>query len=230
MHVSIQHEFDRLAAALRTYARVTGRDAQEVLDRKGRDLGIQLFRAFRSRQWGGHPRATRGRTLARLEADARARRGRGTVLRPSLQREYERELRAASVKGATGRRRVRGRRLNLRQKYVGRELSLRGRGLGVLAASFLWFRRRASSARGVYYVRNRTGRPLGQVQRGRDFLRITATYRDARGRYPHALVSNRYGLVAGAVRAVRADTESYLRRKQQESVRRAFRAAGLRVT
>jgi hypothetical protein len=58
----------------------------EALEKKGRALGIALFRGFTEHKWGGAGRAPHG--LAEEEFRARAAEGRGIKVRASLMAEY----------------------------------------------------------------------------------------------------------------------------------------------
>lgn len=206
-----QAELVRLRERLPLYAALARKTLSEVTQKKGQDLGIRLFREFRDHRWRGSRHGPAG--VAFREARARARRGEGTQVRPGLS--------AAALAGAPvsyryripGTGRIATRRTSLWQRRWFAELRLRQAGIGVLAASFLWFRQRSSQARGRYLVRNKSGRPLGEVQAGEDFVRILG-YKSGLG-----TVAARYGLVARALAAVNADMEVYLVRKLAEAGR-----------
>lgn len=198
---------EALNSDLALYMRLSGKTAQEVLEKKGRDLGIQLYRGFTDAKWGGSGAAP---GIARLELRARTAAGIGTRVRPELLMRY-RSGRAAdrAVRAAGGR--VPGGRRSLWQRIVGGEVALRQSGRGSLAASFLLFRRRSSQARGVTYQVNRISKRAGYVERGENYLRIV-------GLTPGlAEVDRRYGITAGAIAAVRADMAPYFLRKLREN-------------
>ena len=100
--------------------------------------------------------------------------------------------------------------------YVGKEVALRQAGIGMLAASFLWYRKRISQAKKTYYVPNRTGKPLGYVERGDGFLRIVG---EAEGL---DVVDARYSIVQAALARETADIAEYLTRKELELFGVAF--------
>lgn len=218
--VTLQSNIDRFNATFQRYvdawtARGNG-TLDDALEKKGRDLGIKLFQGFRDRKWGGpgrHP------GLARAELDVRAAEGRGIRVRSTLMREY---LKARTLlrnfvgpqkRGGVARM-IRA-KVRLWQSFVGRELGLRQSGIGVLAVSFLWYRSRKPQS-GVYYVKNRTRRPIGAVEKGDGFLRIIG---DALGL---SEVDARYGIVAKAISDSEADMLQYFRNIQ---IKAQFEAA-----
>lgn len=239
MNVQVTHNLQEFRATLARYIEASGKTVDEVLEKKGRDLGIKLYQGFRARRYGG---GVRGRTMATLDLKARTKAGRGTRVRPSLMAEY---LTRRGQAGRLARSRITTRGLsraerrelsrirraaklggqNLWRSYVGREVGLRARGVGVLAVSFLWFRRRfvrGATGREVVYRRNKTGRPLGWVEKIRGALRIV-------GQTPGLdVVDARYGVVRGAIAAATADMESYVSRKYREAFARAARSGGAR--
>jgi hypothetical protein len=212
-------------SALRRYMEFTRALPDDVLEKKGRDLGIRLFRGFRARQYGG-PQRNAG--IARRDLAARTVAGQGTKVRASLMKEYlaEREKLRSEIKSFVGPQNAKGelrsikRRVALWQSFVGREIGIRQRGIGVLAVSFLWFRRRSSQAKGTYYVKNRTGRPLGYVEKGEGFLQIVS---QAAGINE---VNDRYGVVDRALGESAQDMMAYIRRKERENYAAAFSSLG----
>jgi len=240
MNIQVSHNIDDLRATLARYIEASGKTVDEVLDKKGRDLGIKLYQGFRDRRFGG---GVKGWSFAAAELAARTAAGRGTAVRPSLVKEYierkgqvsrlaDRKYAQLTARGLTKEQRRELRRIrsatkvggqNLWRSYVGREIRLRARGSGVLAASFLWFRRRfvrGSFGKEVVFRRNRTARPLGWVEKTPGALRITAV--------PLGMdvVESRYGIVRGAVAAAIADMEAYVSRKYREAYERAARSSG----
>src|SRR5688572_9556004 len=72
----------RLADNLAAYAKLTGKEGDEVLNKKGNDLRIQLFTVYRTHKW----RALTGRgkeikDIGFRELEARAKSGLGTKIR-----------------------------------------------------------------------------------------------------------------------------------------------------
>jgi hypothetical protein len=223
--VSISSNAARFNAALGRYMQLTSKLPDEVLEKKGRDLGIRLFRGFRDRQYGG-PQRNAG--LARRELAQRTAACAGTRVRSSLMREYltKRAALRSQIASFVGPRNARGelgtikQRIGLWQSFVGREVGLRQRGIGVLAASFLWYRRRSSQARGTFFVKNRTGRPLGSVEKGDGFLKITSQVPGI------TEVDERYGVVDRALGEAAVDMMNYVSRKERENYAAAFRSLG----
>lgn len=235
---NLNSDLARLNVGLGLYAKASGKSMDEVLEKKGRDLGIKLYQGFRAVRWGGNA-GTQGNILAFAELRARTAAGRGTRVRASIlaQMDASRQtlaqarvglLRARALGPLTvaQRRELRTnvrRRANLWRAAVGAEVRARGRGVGVLAVSFLWFRKRQSRERGTFFVRNRTGRPLGYVEKQPNSLRIV-------GLTPGLdVVGERYGVVSAAVNAVTADMIPYISRKLDAAARASFAAAGLKV-
>lgn len=196
---------DRLNSELGLYAQLARKTMSEVVAKKGRDLGIQLQRQFTDHRFGGKG----GGKIARTELENRTSRGIGTRVRPSVLQELGVAAKSESQRGnqRTGNRR----RLSLWQIAVGREVSKRQAGRGVLGASFLLFRKRTSQSRGTFLVVNRTGNPMGKVEQGDGFLSIV-------GYTPGLQVVNmRYGVVNNAAAMVRRDMQPYFKRKLGEN-------------
>lgn len=222
--VNIESTLSLFNSALTRYitAHQGRKSVEDIMEKKGRDLGIRLFRGFRERQWGGPGR--RSRTLARQELDARVAQGRGIRVRRAIMDDY---LAArATLRGRQQGKELTGARIEQRTRlwrsFVGRELAARQRGIGVLGASFLWYRKRSSQAKGTYYVLNRSAKyPLGGVERGDGFLRI---FGETAGL---AAVDARYDLVARALADATADIEKYFeQRPEYWQFWKTFNAAG----
>lgn len=233
----------QLSTELGQYAELARLSLEEAIEKKGRDLGIKLYQGFKEVQWGG-PGKTAG--LARAELATRTAAGRGTRVREVLRRRY-REARSEldfDVRSYGQQRRragtldqwssardkgieARAKRRSLWQKIVGEEIRMRQSGIGYLAASFLLFRRatRFSTSKGKMvaslsrdFVPNRTGKPLGAVERAPGRLSILG--------YAEGLdvVDSRHAVVPRAIEAVRADMIPYIQRKLREQTTR-FRYA-----
>jgi len=210
------------------YLKKTSKLPEEALAKKGRDLGIQLFKEFVQHKWGGpgkHP------GLAHGELSKRTEEGRGTKVRASLRAEYlsaRGDLRkeAKSLKkaeasfagtldqwsanqGAADKNRAA--RVSLWQAFVGKEVAIRQRGIGALAAAFLWYRTRpATATRGKVVVRNSSGKVFGFSDAGDGYFRIVS---DAEGA---ALVDRRYGIVDSALQTLTVDMLEYFRTRHKE--------------
>lgn len=226
-------KLERLNAALGRYALETGKSIEDVIAKKGRDLSIKLFEEFRARQWGGGGRKTSAgrRAIAAQELRARTAAGDGTRLRRSLLDAYRSErgfkIRSALARRSRRRIKVKSGALTLWQKFVGKEISARSRGIGVLAASFLWFRRTGSDkGAGRRLVRNRTGRPLGWADLAARSIHIVGRGSGPDGQTGIGEVDARYGLAARAIERVSADTEQYLAARQARAFAQSFGNGG----
>lgn len=229
MIIEIKARLEALVAVFPRYAVLARKTTDEVLDQKGRDLGIRLFQGFRAQRWGGST-AQKGRDLALAELKQRTLAGKGTTVRPSLLRRYEEKrrelagnlsgifdaaqsragsarvtLRDFSRRERRQRDRIRGKRANLWRATIGREIRARARGIGVLGASFLWFRKRFSKGQ-INFARNRSGVTLGYVERDAAALRIVGL------REGLDVIDARADVVAGALAGALADINTYLDR------------------
>lgn len=201
---------------------------QEIMQKKGNNLGMRLFKVFSDHKWGGPGKPKKN--LARAELDARVSTGKGIKVRSLILKTYQRERasmnyfsrsvgqRLRFFKGTLDdwsslrdkREKNKEQRSNLWRKAVQSELSARQRGIGMLAASFLWYRKRSSQARGTYYVKNRSGKyNLGYAVADESSFQIVA---DAPG---SAQVDARYGLVNQAISEEMADIEKYFMDRPQ---------------
>jgi len=223
--LTVTHNLAQFNAAFARYADTwTARGhgtLEDALEKKGRDIGIKLWQAFATHKWGGLGKPQKG--LARAELDARASSGIGIKLRASLMAEYlsqRTDLRAATAgKHGAG---VIGKKIRLWQKFVGKELAARQRGIGYLSTAYLWFRKRTTDSRGVFLVQNRRGVPIGAVDRGEGFFRIMG---DAPG---SSVVDSRYAVVSGVLSSATADIEAYLSTRERENFSAAFASMGSR--
>ena len=236
--ITIETSIDAFNAQLARYMQLSKKLPDEILEKKGRDLGIKLFEGFRSHQFGGNPRR---RGIAAEELRNRSAQGRGIRVRPSILAKYRSERsklnsalrsigqrkRSASEHGTLDdwsnardeRATMRDLRAKLWQRTVGAELSLRESGIGVLAASFLWYRKRSNNARGTFLMPNRTGKPLGYVERTENALRIV-------GLTPGlSVVDAKYSVVVGAINTATADMVDYVTKKERALFKQAFATA-----
>lgn len=230
--ISIETSLASFNAQLARYMELSKKLPNQILEKKGRDLGIKLFEGFREHQFGGNPKR---KGIAAEELRQRSSQGRGIRVRPSLRKRYEqgREHLTYSVRSfGQGARRslllsdyreakregraARKRRSALWKKTVGMELAARESGIGVLAASFLWFRKRSNNSMGTFLVPNRTGKPLGYVERSENAMRIV-------GETPGlGTVDAKYSVVVGAINTATADMVEYITRKERELFNMAF--------
>ena len=229
--ISIETSLASFNAQLARYMELSKKLPNQILEKKGRDLGIKLFEGFREHQFGGNPKR---KGIAAEELRQRSSQGRGIRVRPSLRKRYEqgREHLTYSVRSfGQGARRslllsdyreakrdgraARKRRSALWKKTVGMELAARESGIGVLAASFLWVRRgrgtrwsvsqkaRVATGSGAL-VLNRTGKPLGYTQVSAGMLRIVGETEGL------AATDAKHSVVTGAISTVLADMETYI--------------------
>lgn len=232
--LGLQHNLASFNSTLARYIAATSKSVDEALEAKGRDLGIRLYRGFTAHRWG----RGRGKNIALAEQAARRAQGRGTRVRPSLLAKYQSEraafnsslrsvgqrLRQARTSGTLDQKSgaledralLRRLRSNLWRTIVGREISTRQSGIGVLAASFLWFRKRSSQAKGTYFVRNRAGNPLGYVHRAAGLFQIVGQTEGL------TQVDARYGIVRTALQGAEQDMLVYLNQKAIANLRSAF--------
>ena len=233
--ISIETSLASFNAQLARYMELSKKLPNQILEKKGRDLGIKLFEGFREHQFGGNPKR---KGIAAEELRQRSSQGRGIRVRPSLRKRYEqgREHLTYSVRSfGQGARRslllsdyreakregraARKRRSALWKKAVGMELAARESGIGVLAASFLWYRKRSNNAMGTFLVPNRTGKPLGYVERTENALRIV-------GLTPGlSVVDAKYSVVVGAINTATADMVDYVTKKERALFKQAFATA-----
>ena len=230
--ITIETSLASFNAQLARYMELSKKLPSQILEKKGRDLGIKLFEGFREHQFGGNPKR---KGIAAEELRQRSSQGRGIRVRPSLRKRYEqgREYLTYSVRSfGQGARRslllsdymeakrdgraARKRRSALWKKTVGMELAARESGIGVLAASFLWYRKRSNNSMGTFLVPNRTGKPLGYVERTENAMRIV-------GETPGlGTVDAKYSVVVGAINTATADMVEYVTRKERELFNMAF--------
>ena len=230
--ITIETSLASFNAQLARYMELSKKLPNQILEKKGRDLGIKLFEGFREHQFGGNPKR---KGIAAEELRQRSSQGRGIRVRPSLRKRYEqgREYLTYSVRSfGQGARRslllsdyreakregraARKRRSALWKKTVGMELAARESGIGVLAASFLWFRKRSNNSMGTFLVPNRTGKPLGYVERTENAMRIVGETEGL------AATDAKYQVVAGAINTATADMVDYITRKERELFSQAF--------
>lgn len=203
---------DALQRSLQDYVRLGKKLPEDVLNKKGNDLRIQLYRLFRERRWAG------GKNVAHREVRARAAQGRGTLVRSKTL-----EMSGAPEK-TKSRRGAQSVPLTLWQKLVWQESERRQKGIGVLGVSFLMKRWRVKQ--GARYLARNTSRKLGDLmtmelksnEQGPTAADGTFTltgYTPGMRR-----VSDRYGILQRAKAAIVADMAPYLQRKAAELARK----------
>jgi len=233
--ISIETSLGQFNERLARYMQLSKKLPSDILEKKGRDLGIKLFEGFREHQFGGVPKR---KGIAAEELRERSESGRGIKVRDSILAKYRSErgklnseLRSIGQRKRSARNRgtlddwsnsieersvMRGVRSQLWHRAVGLELSARQSGIGVLAASFLWFRKRSSQARGTYIVPNRTGKTLGYVERTENEMRIVGETEGL------SATDAKHQVVVGAINTATADMVEYITRKERELFNQAF--------
>jgi hypothetical protein len=224
-------ELLRLQHALNVYAGVTKRSSADFVSRKIYDLRVQLYRGFHAQRWKGTRKGSRqSKGIAFREMRARAKQGQGITFKQGL------TLNGKAPEFFTRRKGGKQIKLSEHQKLVWSELARRQSGLGVLGVSFLlkrWRRKKEIDEDGKTIIRrelreNRTARVYSEMFGGvevheqRDYgnrkllsrAEVGTNSATLTGYLPaHDKVSQRYGILAAALRSVREDTEVYLNRK-----------------
>lgn len=200
---------ERLGQNLRDYALVSKLTISEILEKKGNDLRIQLFRGFWDHKMGGKGGKKRG--IAFRELARRTKAGIGTFVR----------LKFLDEKWLAGMPEVTksGKPLSLWQKLVYQETQRRDAGVGILGVSFLSRRFRQNKDRGQYLVTNNSP-TLGSL------VTITKTEDSytVRGMTPGmSKIADRYGIKEAALNKVSDDMEPYLARKFGEAWEKALK-------
>ena len=227
--VEVQEELDNLNATLALYAQVNSKlTTEEVLAKKGKDVGIKLFQGF----WSLRETGSRGDFGGPLFKEAAAR-GWRTKLRSK--EIYKEPYLGISQFGRTARMRMRkgelrqvlGKKRSARGLLVAQELARRQRGIGLLGLSYLMFRKRddRNDPKGWRLVENKTSRKFGMMSRvtsgideaGNGFFRIENFTPGI------VKVGEKLGIFAAAFRAAQADMAQYLVKKQMESLRKTLR-------
>lgn len=203
---------NRLNRKLVDYHRVLGRlTIPEVLEKKGTDVRLRLWRLFWDQKFGG--RGRKNESIAMRELKRRAKAGAGILVR----------LRELSSKWggapeiAAGRKR-KGYKLSLWQKLVWQELERRKSGIGVLAIGFLskQFQRGFRAPQGRAET---TSKATGTMVR----LTLTPTSYTIEGFTPGLVeVANRYGIADKAIAEAEKDIDVYLTRKLNEARAQVF--------
>lgn len=204
----------RLNAKLADYHRVLGRlTIPEVLQKKGTDLRLKLWRLFWDQKFGG--RGRKSDSIATRELRRRSKAGIGTLVR-----KRELDSRFGSPPDIANGRKRKGYKLSLWQKLVWQEMERRKSGIGVLAIGFLSkeFQRGFKSPRGRMETTSKTLGPM---------VRITAneTSYTIEGFTPYlSELSNRYNIANRAIAAVEEDIDVYLERKLNQARAKVFSA------
>lgn len=219
--LEVTHDLGRLNEELALYLKLSKLSVQEVVDKKGRDLGIKLFKGFwRLRTKGSaNPFAGPMFTLAKARGWRTRVRTRAIEVEPylSIQKQgffMRRVMRKGVEKDVKSRRSRRG-------LAVAQELSRRQHGAGLLGVSFLQ-RRWRSRSNGRYLAVNKSKKlgMLSTVESGPSA--DGAFYRIVNYTPGIDTVGGGRGLFATAIREVRQDTAVYLVRKQMQALRRSL--------
>lgn len=218
-------ELGRLIRNLQDYTLVSKYTFSEVLEKKGNDLRIQLFKLFWDQKFGGPGK--RKADVAFRELARRTRAGLGTLVR---------KLFLDSEVGTPPERSASGRKLSLWQKLVWQEVQRRAHGMGLIAIGLLSkrYRTRAKRDSAGKIVRDASGLAMTErwtdVNRSRqlgELVQITKTEDSysIRGMTPGmGDVAQRYGIYARAMAKVSEDMEPYLARKFGQAYRSSFKS------
>lgn len=208
---------NRLNAKLVEYQKVNGRyTIPEVLEKKGTDLRLQVWRLFWDQKYGGKGRKKEGIAFAELKRRSKA--GLGTRVR-------EKELLSkwgGAPEVANGRKR-KGYKLSNWQKLVWQETERRQSGVGVLAVGFLSreFRKGFNAPQlGWRRAQMETeSKSFGTMVR----LTMDSNSYTIEGFTPYlAELANRYNIANRAIAEVEKDMDVYLNRKLEEARKRVF--------
>ena len=226
--VEVKEELDALNATLGAYLQVQSKlTTEEVLAKKGKDLGIKLFQGF----WKLRELGRRGDFDGPLFRQAAARGWRTKLRSKELFKEPYFTIaqfgRTAKMRYRKGEPRPSfGKKRTARGLLVAQELARRQRGIGLLGLSYLMFRKRddRNDLKGWRLVENKTSRKFGLMSR------VTSGIDEAGNAYFRienftpgiATVGEKQGIFAEAFRAARADMAAYLARKQTEALRKTL--------
>jgi hypothetical protein len=236
--VEVQDELDALNATLALYLQVSSRTTEEVLRGKGIELGIRLREGFKDL-------ASKGRHKGHFEGpffDEAKKRGWRTKVRkyyairqPYISIEDHGRMAYAPYRGKRGKSRKALWRTGQRDEdkrsrrglYIAQELYRRQVGIGLLAASFLMFRKRKNkdSPKGWDLVENNMSRKFGTLSRvtsgtdeeGNAFFRIE-------NMTPGIVsVGERHGIFVKAFQEARANMVQRLIEKQTTALRKTLK-------
>ena len=202
---------NRLNKKLIDYYQVLGRlTMPEVLEKKGTDLRLQVWRLFWDQKFGGKGR--KKENIPYLELKRRAKAGKGILVRKMEIGGWGKPPALTSGKKRSGHK------LSLWQKLVWQEMERRKSGIGVLAIGFLskQFQRGFKAPRGKMETTSKAFGPM---------VRITKepTSYTIEGFTPYlAELSNRYNIANRAIAEVEKDMDVYLNRKLEEARNKVF--------
>ena len=222
--VIVREDIGKLNEELALYMELSKKTAQEVVDKKGLDLNIKLFRGFWALRTKGGRNAWKGPMF-----DQAAARGWRTKLRKRVVEDepylsiYQFGYFSRRVKRKKGMGTQTDKHRSRRGLLVAQELARRQRGAGLLGITFLQRRWRSSQAKGRYFATNKS-RGLGTLSMIESGPLEDGAFFRVRVFTPGIdTVGEGRGIFATAIRQVREDTAIYLVRKQMESLRKALR-------
>lgn len=238
MPVEVTVESPKLAqfqSALDLYMKLSSKTPDEVIRKKAKDLGVRLHQGFDLHKFGGPGARKKG--IAEAEFRARSERGSGTIMRPALRERYKAErakfnrstrkigqlLRKARTGGTLGqwaelqdeRKHMRKLRSRLWNRFMRLEIGRRQQGVGVLGASFLWFKR-FNSKSGSILIPNSSSGVLGEVIVKDLEIMINSFAQGARK------VSDRHAILDAAMQGAVDDMTEYFKKKQRSAMELAF--------
>ena len=201
---------DALAQKLKQYVAVSGKTAVDVLNQKGNDLRIQLYKEFAKYRWSKRRRSN----IAWKEFRARVAAGKGTKIKWRTQMAANAPMTDKN-----------GRPTSSYQRMIFSELEKRQRGIGFLAITFLlkrWNKKKSRLVRNYTATKSRAYGTLGEFILEEHPLMNQSQY-EIRG-FTDGLdmVANRHGILPRATAKVMADIDVYLQRKFNESLESHF--------
>ena len=196
-----REQIERLNKRLREYLDLSCKTTEEVVSKKGNDLRISMFQKFKEHRWGGTS-GSKGIAVAEWRA-----RGYKIKVRKSL---------LAKARGLKPKKHV-----NAWARAVGMELKARQRGIGVLGASFLVRRWDSKRRKLIVNTTGRKGRTmLAEFAFDAHPISDSCEYTATGYRPGLDVVSGRYHIASMAMSEVSADMEKYIKRKQEEAMRK----------
>lgn len=196
-------QLNRLNVRLRQYLDLTKKNEDEVLNKKGNDLRIQLFKLFYAQKFGGKGK----KKIAWKELKDRTKAGRGTYVR---QKYLTRAVPFVDKNG---------RKLSPWQRLVAQETARRQSGIGLLGVTFLQRRWRYKTET-KYLATNVSGQlgPLIEIKKDAGVFSITGFTPGLKR------IADRYGILGKALNNVSTDIETYLNRKADEAFKKSIAA------
>lgn len=220
--VEVTDSLGKLNEDLALYMELSKLSVQEVVDKKGRDLGIKLFQGF----WKLRTKRSNNPFAGPMFTAAKARGWRTKVRTRTIEDEPYLSIQSQGFFMRRGRRKgvekdVKSRR-SRRGLAVAQELARRQHGAGLLGVSFLGSRWRSNSQ--GRYLRVNKSKKLGTLSTVESGPLPDGAFFRLRVFTPGIdTVGEKRGIFATAIREIRKDTAIYLVRKQMQALRSALK-------